>query len=60
MKNEGPFQYLDVTQVTLTLALTPTPTLTLTLTLTRFEAMNNEPEWPETNAMGTIGWRREP
>ena len=23
------------------------------------EAMNNEPEWPETNAMGTIGWRRE-
>jgi len=25
-----------------------------------FEAMNTEPEWPETNAMGTIGWRREP
>lgn len=24
------------------------------------EAMNNEPDWPETNAMGTIGWRREP
>ena len=22
--------------------------------------MNTEPEWPETNAMGTIGWRREP
>ena len=23
------------------------------------EAANNEPEWPDTNAMGTVGWRRE-
>ena len=35
-------------------------TLTRTLTRTLTKAMNTEPEWPETNAMGTIGWRREP
>lgn len=23
------------------------------------EAMAKEPDWPDTNAMGTIGWRRE-
>jgi hypothetical protein len=22
--------------------------------------MQNEPEWPDTTAMGTVGWRREP